>query len=70
MVKFSDNVLLAAVREYLATSELVGYTNTMVFLHDEMKDRVKRDLGQVIGKAIDGLFDEAEAEAEADESGE
>jgi len=70
MVKFNDNVLLSAVRDYLATTDLVGYSNTIVFMHPEMAARVKADLGRVINKAIDGLFAEDATEAEAVDSGE
>ena len=70
MIKFSDAVLLNAVRDYLATSSLVGYINTVVVTHVEMRDRLKDQLSHVIGKTIDGLFEEAGSEAEAVETGE
>ena len=68
MIKFSDAVLLNAVRDYLATSSLVGYINTVVVTHVEMRDRLKDQLSQVIGKTIDGLFAEDATEAEATEA--
>jgi len=66
MQKFSQGKLTEAMIECLRTSEHVGYSGGILFVHEDHKDQVIEELSEAIAQAIVAEFTEPEPEPESD----